>query len=90
MRRLIFAILMGVLLASCEQRRARGYVVGKEYKAAHNVVYRDEATKTLRTRRVPDQWFVWIADSTNVRSYNVDSATFNNIRHGDFIRLKCK
>lgn len=44
---MIFAILMGVLLASCEQRPARGYVVGKEYKAAHNVVYRDEATKNI-------------------------------------------
>ena len=81
---------MGLLLASCEQRPVRGYVVGKEYKAAHNVVYRDEVTKTLHTRHVPDQWFVWVADSANVRSYNVDSATFNNIRHGDFIRLKCK
>ena len=49
MRKFVFAILMGVLLASCEQRPARGYVVGKEYKAAHNVIYRDEATKTLRT-----------------------------------------
>ena len=90
MRRLIFAILMGVLLASCEQRPARGYVVGKEYVAAHNVVYRDVATNTLQTRHVADQWVVWLADSSNVRSYNVDSATFNNIRHGDFIRLKCK
>ena len=90
MRRLIFAILMGVLLASCEQRHARGYAVGKEYKSEHNAVYRDEATKTLLTRRVADQWVVWLADSCSVRSYNVDSATFNNIRHGDFIRLKCK
>ena len=90
MRKFVFAILMGVLLASCEQRPARGYVVGKEYVAAHNVVYRDVATTTLQTRHVPDQWIVWVADSINVRSYNVDSTTFNNIRHGDFIRLKCK
>ena len=87
---MIFAILMGVLLASCEQRLARGYVVGKEYVAAHNVVYRDVATNTLQTRLIADQWIVWLADSTNVRSYNVDSATFNNIRHGEFIRIKCK
>ena len=87
---MIFAILMGVLLASCEQRPARGYVVGKEYKAAHNVVYRDEATKTLITRRVADQWVVWLADSCYVRSYNVDKATFENVRHGEFIRIKCK
>ena len=90
MRRLIFATLMGVWLASCEQRPARGYVVGKEYKAAHNVVYRDEATKTLLTRRVADQWVVWLADSCSVRSYNVDKATFENVRHGEFIRIKCK
>ena len=90
MRRLFFAILRGVVLASCEQRPARGYVVGKEYVAAHNVVYRDVATNTLQTRLIADQWIVWLADSTNVRSYNVDSATFNNIRHGEFIRIKCK
>lgn len=90
MRKFVFAILMGVLLASCEQRPARGYVVGKEYVAAHNVVFRDVATNTLQTRHIPDQWIVWVADSINVRSYNVDSATFNNIRHGDFIRLKYK
>lgn len=90
MRKFVFAILMGVLLASCEQRPAIGYVVGKKYEPAHNVVYRDVATKTLQTRHVAEQWVVWVADSTNVRSYNVDSATFNNIRHGDFVRLKCK
>lgn len=90
MRKFVFAILMGVLLASCEQRPARGYVVGKEFAPAHNITEYNVILKSAHTRRVPDQWFVWIADSTNVRSYNVDSATFNNIRHGDFIRLKCK
>ena len=90
MRRLIFAILMGVLLASCEQRPISGYVVGKQFAPAHNITEYNVVLKMPLTRHVPDQWFVWIADSTNVRSYNVDSATFNNIRHGDFIRLKCK
>ena len=90
MRRLIFAILMGVLLASCEQRPVRGYVVGKQFAPAHNITEYNVILKSAHTRHVPDQWFVWVADSTNVRSYNVDSATFNNIRHGDFVRLKCK
>ena len=90
MRKFVFAILMGLLLASCEQRPARGYVVGKEYVAAHNVVFRDVATNTLQTRHIADQWIVWLADSCSVRSYNVDEATFGNVRHGEFIRIKCK
>lgn len=90
MRKFVFAILMGLLLASCEQRPIRGYVVGKEFAPAHNITEYNVVLNMPLTRRVPDQWFVWVADSSNVRSYNVDSATFNNIRHGDFIRLKCK
>lgn len=87
---MIFAILMGLLLASCEQRPVRGYIVGKQFVPAHNITKYNVILKSAHTRHIPDQWFVWIADSCNVRSYNVDSATFNNIRHGDFVRLKCK
>lgn len=90
MRKFVIAIVMGVLFASCEQRPARGYVVGKKHEPAHNVVYRDEATKRLMTRHVAEQWIVWVADSLSVRSFNVDETTFGNIRHGEFIRLKCK
>ena len=89
MRKFVFAILMGLLLASCEQRPIRGYVVGKQFAPAHNITEYNVVLKMPLTRRVPDQWIVWLADSCSVRSYNVDEATFGNVRHGEFIRIKC-
>ena len=88
MRKFVFAILMGLLLASCEQRPIRGYVVGKQFAPAHNITEYNVVLKMPLTRRVPDQWIVWVADSCCVRRCHVDKPTFNRMKHGQFVTSK--
>lgn len=85
MRRLFFT-LIALALLGCKSNDTRGYVVGKEYIPEHTEKTVLLMGKMFYTKEVivPSQWRVWVADSCCVRIVNVDSLTFQGIKHGEF------
>lgn len=85
MRKVLFAILMVLCLASCKENTISGYVVGKEFVPAHTYTQYNVVLKMPQTRRVPDQFIMWVADSCGVRRCHVDKTTFTRIKNGQFV-----
>lgn len=89
MRKILLFILMVVCLAGCNDNPVvSGYVVGKEYVPAHTTSRYDVALKMPRTRHIPDQWVVWLADSCRINVVHVDKSTFDRMKHGQFVISK--
>lgn len=88
MRKVLFAILMVLCLASCKDSPISGYVVGKSFIPAHNTTRYDVILKKPMVNSVPDQWIVWVADSCRVRSVHVEKSTFDTLKHGQFVNSK--
>lgn len=90
MRKVLFAILMVLCLASCKESPISGYVVGKSFIPAHNTTRYDVILKKPMVESVPDQWIVWVADSCGVHRCHVEKSTFDTLKHGQFVTSKGK
>lgn len=90
MRKFLFSILMVLCLAGCKESPVNGYVVGKEYIPEHNATHYDVVLMLVRTRHVPDQWIVWVADSCRIHRVHVEKTTFDRLKHGEYVTSKGK
>lgn len=88
MRKVLFAILMVLCLASCKESPVSGYVVGKSFVPAHTTTHYNIVLKIPQSKRVPDQWVVWVADSCRVHRVHVEKSTFDRLKHGEFVTSK--
>lgn len=88
MRKVLFVMLMVLCLASCKESPVSGYVVGKAFIPAHTTTHYNVVLKMPQTKRVPDQWVVWVADSCRVRCVHVEKSTFDRLKHGEFVTSK--
>lgn len=85
MKRLVIMAIAMLSLVGCDDREVRGYVVGKQFSPARTTFYYNSTLRTTQIRHIPDQWFIWIADSCRVRSVRVDKVTFDRLRRGQFV-----
>lgn len=88
MRKVLFAILMVLCLASCKESPVSGYVVGKEFVPAHTTTRYNVVLKMPQVQSYPNQWFVWVADSCRVRRCRVDKPTFDRMKRGQYVTSK--
>lgn len=83
------AVALMLLVASCgDGNTVSGYVVGKRHNPVRHYTTRDAATQTIRIRRIPEMWILYVADSTAVRTVHVDKTTFESAVRGEKIRLR--
>lgn len=89
-RLLIFlAVALMLLVASCgDGNTVSGYVVGKRHNPVRYYTTRDAVTQTTRIRIIPEMWILYVADSTAVRTVQVDKPTFESAVRGEKIRLR--
>lgn len=82
----IISYLIALALFGCKYDGTKGYVVGKEYTPEHTEKNIRLIGKVLHAKEeiVPSQWWVWVADSCGVKVVNVDSLSFQRVRHGEF------
>ena len=88
MRKVLFAILMVLCLASCKESPVSGYIVGKEFVPAHTTTRYNVVLKMPQVQSYPNQWFVWVADSCRVRRCRVDKPTFDRMKRGQYVTSK--
>lgn len=87
----IIAVVLTLAMASCSNsdNTVSGYVVGKKHEPQHSNVIRNPTTHMITVHNVPEQWVLYVADSTAVRTVHVDKCTFDSAVKGESIRLRC-
>ena len=65
----------------------QGHVVEKEYIPAHNTPYYNLCLKTMMLRHVPEQYFIWLADSVDTCKIQVNQNRYDTIRIGSYLKL---
>lgn len=73
---------------ACNERPITGYCVGKRFVAAHTETRYNVALKIPQTRRIPDRYTIWVADSTGSHAVLVNKRTFEATKHGEYVRLR--
>lgn len=81
-------MVMGLLLASCEQRPVSGYVVGKKYVPEHNTIHYNPILHMNQVQHVRAKWVVYVADSLGVTPCHVKPDTYERIKKGQFVTAK--
>ena len=89
-RLLIICAAIMLLLMSCgdNNKAVSGYIVGKRYTPAHTTRHYNAATHVYSTTHYSESWYLWIADSTDVRCIRVDKETFESAVKGDTINFR--
>lgn len=93
MKRLLKMLLfVGCLLVvSCSVKdndnTVSGFVVGKQHIKAHRTRHYNATLHTHTTTYYPEQWVLWVADSTRVQNVRVDKNIFDSSVKGQHIRL---
>lgn len=86
MKKAMIFLLSCLLLTACDRGdEVKGWCVGKAHRPAR-CEYRTWATPKVIHH--PETWNVWIADSVFVRPVCVSQETYNDIRKGEYVRLK--
>lgn len=88
MRKILFAIVMALFLAGCEESPVNGYVVGKRFIPAHTSMHFNVALKQYTTTHHSDEWVVWVADSCHIHRVHVDKSTFDRLKRGEYVTSK--
>nr|DAI81054.1 MAG TPA: Prokaryotic membrane lipoprotein lipid attachment site [Caudoviricetes sp.] len=88
MRKILFAIMMVLFLAGCEESPVKGYVVGKRFIPAHTTTQYNVVLKRPTTTHHSDEWVVWVADSCHIHRVHVDKSTFERLNHGEYVTSK--
>lgn len=88
MRKVLFAIIMGLFLVGCKESPVQGYVVGKRFIPAHTETHYNVTLKIPTTTHHPDAWVVWVADSCRIHRVHVEKSTFDRLKHGEYVTSK--
>ena len=73
---------------ACDGGEIDGYVVGKSYQAETTIVHYDAVLQMNTVQHIPEQWFIYVADSLHVHNCRVTRDTFLAVKHGQRVRLK--
>ena len=82
-RKVILAIALLTVLASCESKPFKGIIVCKEYVKAHYVRRPKRAAQL-----VPSEWKFYVANKYSVRVFFVDSVTYTTHHIGERIIMR--
>ncbi|WP_315388192.1 hypothetical protein [Hoylesella shahii] len=82
-RKVILAIALLAVLASCESKPFKGIIVCKEYVKAHYVQRPRQAPQL-----VPSEWKFYVANKYAVREFSVDSITYTKHHVGERIIMR--
>lgn len=88
MRRVLFAIIMGLFLVGCEESPVKGYVVGKRFIPAHTETHYNVVLEKPTITHHPDEWVIWVADSCRIFRVHVEKGTFDRLKHGEYVTSK--
>lgn len=101
-RKVILAIVLLAVLASCESKPFKGIIVCKEYVKTHmsneeahvveEAAFVPRAHYVPRPRRVPQlvpsEWKLYVANKYTVREFIVDSVTYTKHHVGERIIMR--
>lgn len=102
MKKIIMAISLLAVFASCETKPFRGFLVCKEYIQGHMddeqphiqqeaVVYVPIVPpRSHEPEYIPSAWVFYVANKDGVRRFNVDSLTYTRHKLGERIVMDLK
>lgn len=90
MKKIFLVICFVVALIGCTDIHEvkQGYVVAQKCVPQHSQSYYNVCLKIPMVRVVPEQYFVWLADSINVSKIQVTRSMFYDLKLGCYYNLK--
>lgn len=85
MKRLIILMMMLCVLVSCQDTNVSGWIVGKKFVKEHTTTHHRPKGGNY-TMHHPDEWWLFVADSTGVRKVNVTKREFDKVKKGQYKR----
>lgn len=89
MKRIFVIICLIMALVGCTNvhKVRQGHVVEKECIPAHNTPYYNLCLKAMMLRHVPEQYFIWLADSVDTCRIQINKSMYDTIRISSYLRL---
>ena len=88
MKKLFLLVFIALAFVACKPDSVSGYVVDMEFVPEHSMSYYDVVLKMPRVKRIPDKYFVWVADRNRSQRIEVNRSFYKQLRKGQYINLK--
>lgn len=86
---IIYLSALMLALSGCQKTPTEGYITGKRHEPAHSTYFTTRHGSTYIPHRVyhPEAWYLYVADSTDVRKVKVSQSNFNALSKGQYVKL---